>query len=249
MSHQQARRGGRSGVTWAGAAWMVGEWRQEARGKNGCAHVLSWFVKNRLRRWWRPCETAGAGGGHGPYCGPGALAGPVLAGVLLPWLALDRLPVPESAGILLFGAAAGGPHAADRRRRRPGTDQPGADIEHGQSLNLAAAVGGSNQNQRAQAFTTGSHGNGYSIASVELYLLIFSSTNYSNLAVSLYTDNSGNPGTKRFDFTNPGSITLGSNTFTAPSSYVLAPSTTYHVVITNGSNDGSLGVTNSDAEG
>ena len=188
------------------------------------------------------------GGGHGPYCGPGALAGPVLAGVLLPWLALDRLPVPESAGILLSAplpaaltllTGAGAAQAQTNRVLISNT---------GQSLNLAAAVGGSNQNQRAQAFTTGSHGNGYSIASVELYLLIFSSTNYSNLAVSLYTDNSGNPGTKRFDFTNPGSITLGSNTFTAPSSYVLAPSTTYHVVITNGSNDGSLGVTNSDAE-
>ena len=145
-----------------------------------------------------------------------------------------------AACALWLAAAAAGPQAR-------------ADVlvsNTGQTPNASStAVGTSLAQQLAQAFTTGgSHPPGFTIDSVELVLAAIATTNYSSLTVSLYTESSGNPGTKLFDFVNPGSIANGKNTFTAPENRTLAANTTYLVVVANGTNTGGVGTTRSDAE-
>ena len=83
----------------------------------------------------------------------------------------------------------------------------------------------------AQAFTTGSGTGGYNLESVELDVSSFSGTT-SDISVSI---NSGgtNPGSEVFALTNPGTISSGVRTFTAPANTILAANTTYYVVISS----------------
>ena len=106
---------------------------------------------------------------------------------------------------------------------------------------------------RAQAFTTGSHAGGYVLTSVEAVFALVSSLDASNLAVSVHADSAGAPGASVGALANPGSFPDSSSAqtfaFTSDGVY-LAANTTYHVVFdTSTSNGGSaLAFTNSNSE-
>ena len=92
---------------------------------------------------------------------------------------------------------------------------------------------GSSNNIHAQSFVTGPLLVGYRVSEVGLYLrssaaLSTSSTTFA----AIKTDDSGSPGTSVADFTNPAGFTDDAiNFFTAPEDTILAPSTTYWLVV------------------
>ena len=92
---------------------------------------------------------------------------------------------------------------------------------------------GSSNNIHAQSFVTGPLLVGYRVSEVGLYLrssaaLSTSSTTFA----AIKTDDSGSPGTTVADLTNPAGFTDDAiNFFTAPEDTILAPSTTYWLVV------------------
>ena len=96
------------------------------------------------------------------------------------------------------------------------------------------AVVGTNDSGRwsaAQQFTTGDNANGYVVTAIVVDDRINIS---SKPRVSIYTDNSGSPGTSRYVLTTPSSLLLhSSNTYTAPANTTLDKETKYWVVIEN----------------
>ena len=84
----------------------------------------------------------------------------------------------------------------------------------------------------AQGFTTGSNTGGYTLTSIQAVLSGSSgaTADFTNLKVELWSNSSGDAGTKIADLTKPASYSAGTMTFTAPASTTLAASTTYHVV-------------------
>ena len=104
----------------------------------------------------------------------------------------------------------------------------------------------------AQAFTTGTHADGYTLTGVDIYFeAVAPGTAGSALAVSIWTDASGIPGTSvGAALTSPSSLTANVlNSFTT-SGIDLAASTTYFVVVDSPgtSINASLGNTASDNE-
>ena len=92
---------------------------------------------------------------------------------------------------------------------------------------------------QAQAFATGSNADGYTLQSIGVVMRTTASasntaTDFGRMKAELWSDNSGDAGTKLADLTKPasfpGSSTPGTVTFTAPAGTTLAASTTYHVV-------------------
>ncbi len=108
----------------------------------------------------------------------------------------------------------------------------------------------------AQGFTTGSNTGGYTLTSIEAFLsstgnATQTSTEYGTMKAELWSDSSGDAGTKITDLTKPASYSAGQVTFTAPAGTRLSASTAYHVVIynpTRGSGWIKVHTTNSDAE-
>ncbi len=70
-------------------------------------------------------------------------------------------------------------------------------------------------------------------ASYELnsVVLDFSAAPLGTIAVSIYSDNSGEPGSNLGTLTNPGSVAAGSNTFTASGIPTLASASSFWVVL------------------
>ena len=92
--------------------------------------------------------------------------------------------------------------------------------------------------KRAQAFTTGTYANGYTLDSIDFDFAEIAeiSTAGAHLTVTLNEDSSGNPGTALCTLTDPGTFsTSGVHAFTAPTTGTLCPtltdSTTYFAVI------------------
>ncbi len=85
------------------------------------------------------------------------------------------------------------------------------------------------QAKTSQGFTTGSNAGGYTLASIGIDLNVGSGT--PTFDVDLYSDSSGNPGTKIADLTAPPTLATGVIYFAAPSGTTLTASTTYHVVL------------------
>ena len=92
---------------------------------------------------------------------------------------------------------------------------------------------------QAQAFTTGSNADGYTLQSIGVVMRTTANasntaTDFGRMKAELWSDNSGDAGTKLADLTKPasfpGSSTPSTVTFTAPAGTTLAASTTYHVV-------------------
>ena len=92
----------------------------------------------------------------------------------------------------------------------------------------------------AMGFTTGHLCIGYLIQSVQLRLTLELDVgdDYTNLKISLYTESSGLPGTKVFDFVSPRTFVAGLNTFRAPANKSVSPGTTYFIVAENDENEG-----------
>ena len=113
-----------------------------------------------------------------------------------------------------------------------------------------AGHGSLSQYDQAQAFTTGSNSDGYTLTSVEMDMLS-NTDNVSSITVSIHANNSGAPGVSLGTLTNPASINSdGVHTFTH-SGIRLDPSTTYFLVVdAAGSIFGTFSIrnTNSDNE-
>jgi hypothetical protein len=103
------------------------------------------------------------------------------------------------------------------------------DIVNGGYIYSGYGVGIGVNNAMAEGFTMTQSA---SLASVSLYLDLFSTTGPgSNLALSIYSDNSGNPGTDLYDLsTNVTGTTSGSPalaTFSGTGSFTLSAGTSY----------------------
>ena len=109
----------------------------------------------------------------------------------------------------------------------------------------------------ATSFHTGDHAEGYAFTSVELYINRTSSEVIP--IISIFSDNSGTPGTSLHTLTNPSTLpihddptTFELTTFTAPGNITLAADTTHWMSVT-AADDGSIrtyraGTTESDNE-
>ena len=101
-------------------------------------------------------------------------------------------------------------------------------------------AGGTTLNRRetAQAFTTGSHGSGYKLTGVKIHLT-YSGGAKPTIALSIYSNSSGAPGTSLHTLTLSGSLNAGLNSFTASGGGIdLAANTTYWVFVRS-TGDGS----------
>ena len=119
----------------------------------------------------------------------------------------------------------------------------------GQVTSGGQATVTSTQSQ-AQAFTTGS-GGGYDLEAVDVEVRTFSGTadDISDISVSIYSENGGEPNSEVHALTNPAAISSGVRTFTAPANATLDENTTYFVVVSYaGSKSFALRVANVDNE-
>ena len=120
---------------------------------------------------------------------------------------------------------------------------PGAETAQAQTtVKLVSNTGQATQSgtsfstsyDRAAGFTTGSNSAGYVLKSVELDLSMTTETNTTDptYTVSIYSDSSGSPGSSQGTLTNPASLSVGINSFTAADDGInLDADTTYYVVL------------------
>ena len=105
----------------------------------------------------------------------------------------------------------------------------------GQSPSNVGGIGGvafslsDPQGARAQQFRTGSNPAGYTLSSVSFIISNWSSGN--SVAVAIYSDSNGIPDSEVHSLTNPITVSLGLNTFTARAESVLDANTDYFVHI------------------
>ena len=86
----------------------------------------------------------------------------------------------------------------------------------------------------AQSFVTGANASGYNISTVKV---AFGLTSGTATRVRIRTSNSSNinrPGDLVATLTNPGNLSVGLNTFTAPANTRLDPSTSYWITVNEG---------------
>ena len=133
--------------------------------------------------------------------------------------------------------------------------KPAADRLHA-PLTLVSNVGQSNSStavitqQYAMGFTLGTHGQGYEISSVSLELAAVP----TDLNVSLWisgpegSPRSGAPSFKLIDFTNPATLKVGLNTFTAPMATLAYQNVNYFIVLSGFGASLSINETTSVAE-
>ena len=95
----------------------------------------------------------------------------------------------------------------------------------------ATLVSDGSTNRHAQAFTTGTAANSYTVTRVQVR---FASVHNTSGSAVIREDNGGQPGNLVATLVNPGSFTSGLNTFTAPADTVLEPGTTYWLSIHEG---------------
>ena len=90
---------------------------------------------------------------------------------------------------------------------------------------------------RAQGFTAGTNGSGYTLESIEIQTSVttaaLTAQQIATIKVELWSSSSGKPGSKLADLTVPSSFATGAraSTFSAPSGTTLAANTEYHVVV------------------
>ena len=93
-----------------------------------------------------------------------------------------------------------------------------------------AGKSGSNNETRAQRFSTGNHDSGYALATIVADLGTVGSDATPTVRI-FSADTDGNPGSSLYTLTNPASLTSNSqNTFTAPAGATLEKQTRYFVV-------------------
>ena len=109
----------------------------------------------------------------------------------------------------------------------------------GQSTETTGTLDVTAADQSVQFTTGGTTGDSHNLDSVEVSIDTFFG---AEVAVNLYSDASGVPGSSLFTFTNPtGGVTSGAvNTFTAPANTTLTGGTPYHIVVSSPSVGGSF---------
>ena len=99
-------------------------------------------------------------------------------------------------------------------------------------------------------FTTGSNANGYTVSKIRIPLGVDAAT--TTVSVSIFSDNSGDPGSSLKSFTSPGTISTTTQTEVEfeTDDYRLSADTSYWIVIARSSGSGTVFVdaTTSDAE-
>ena len=85
----------------------------------------------------------------------------------------------------------------------------------------------------AQPFETGTNTSVYELSSVQLMMLVTGPSSGTNLQVSLYSNNGGEPGSDLELLSGSDPTSSGTCTYTA-SGVVLAPSTTYWLLVSSG---------------
>jgi hypothetical protein len=85
----------------------------------------------------------------------------------------------------------------------------------------------------AQPFETGTAPSAYALNSVQMLMLVTGTPGGSDLHVSLYSDNGGQPGSSLTPLSGSDPTSSGVCTYTA-SGVLLAPSTTYWILVTSG---------------
>ena len=132
-----------------------------------------------------------------------------------------------------------------RRTRRSGTARAKGTINNDDAATLVSNTGQTSSNNAsanatrntfAVQFTTGNNANGYQLDGIGLKIRTYENV---TVTVSLYSDDSGSPGSSIFTFDNPPSgITAGAvNTFTPPADDALTyldGMTPYFIVVSGG---------------
>ena len=108
------------------------------------------------------------------------------------------------------------------------------------ATNAGYAVADPSGEARAQGFTTGSHPYGYDLESVVLSLRLVPPSVPAHALVVLHADDAGMPGDVVARFTNPESLTVGSNRFRAPFGTWLEPDSTYYLAVNLEENVGTV---------
>ena len=101
----------------------------------------------------------------------------------------------------------------------------------------------------AQRFTTGPHATGYTLSSVDVVSADAEGTSFEAKVCTV--DGGGHPTSTCTNLAGPASFAAGTIIFTAPANTVLAPATTYTVVLTPDSELGTTvnyGLTTADGE-
>ena len=122
----------------------------------------------------------------------------------------------------------------------PATAQAAVLVSNiGQSTETSGALDVTAADQSLQFTTGGTTGDSHNLDSVEVSMDTFFG---AEVAVNLYSDASGVPGSSLFTFTNPtGGVTSNAvNTFTAPANTTLTGGTPYHIVVSSPSVGGSF---------
>ncbi len=108
-------------------------------------------------------------------------------------------------------------------------DEPTLLVSNFRQANTA--TGSFQSHDHAQAFTTGSNADGYTLTAVDFsFPSITAGDLASKLSAAVHSDSSGEPGAKVADLTVPGTIASGVNSFTQ-AGLQLEPDTTYWVVL------------------
>ena len=102
--------------------------------------------------------------------------------------------------------------------------------------------------QQAQRFTTGSSEPAYRLDSVDVKVASASAGVEAFVTAAIYTDASGEPGTKVYDLITPAKLTAGDHTFAAPEGATLASATTYFVIFFKSSSAIALNISLSNDE-
>ena len=133
--------------------------------------------------------------------------------------------------------------------RIPDPPAPGPEAAVGNlAQNTIDQERGAGASKRYQAFTTGGHGDGYALRSVQLEIDRDFTGNVADLSVQIRSDSAGDPGSVLFTLNKPATVAAGTNAFTAPDGAVLAPGATYWVAIGSSGDTLHLSRTESDDE-
>ena len=188
------------------------------------------------------------GGGSSPYTyasAAGRAAGPARPRLAPRGLLRSARALAAAALLALSGALA-----------LPATAQAATLVSNIEQTTNAFVVLDVLDGDQALSITTGgTTSDSHTIESLEIKLDEYERVG-STGTVSLYSDNSGVPGSSIFTFTNPtgGIVTESVNTFTAPGNTMLTGGTTYHIVVSGeapadaAGPDFKLEVTTSNAE-
>ena len=132
--------------------------------------------------------------------------------------------------------------------RIPAPPAAGADAAVGNlAQNTIDTSVGAGTRARFQGFTTGANPDGYELKSIQVEIDRDFTGATADVTAELWTSHSGDPGVHLTFLNKPGTITAGTNTFTAPAGLFLEPGRTYYLVVS--SSGETLHLSRTEAEG